>query len=423
MSREGGNIWYPYTQMKTSGAPIRIVRGEGAYLYDDAGNQYIDAISSWWTNIHGHAHPHIAERIAAQAKTLEHVIFSGFTHEPAERLADKLLEYIPYHSKVFYTDNGSTAVEVAVKMALQYWSNEGQQRNKLIALRDAYHGDTFGSMSISARGVFTQPYQPLLFEVEFLDTPDYSNRHHVISQLNQIIQLNHQQIAALIFEPLVLGSAGMLMYSSEILDEIISICKHNNILAIADEVMTGFGRTGKFLATDYCTHKPDIICLSKGITGGFLPFAATTCTGEIFDAFYSDDKHKMLFHGHSYSGNPLGCAAGVAGLELFEMEKTMERVAHISDKHSRFASSIRNHPGILEVRQQGTILAMEIQTNASTSYMNPIRDRAYSYFINRKILLRPLGNVIYVLPPYCIKDEDLDRIYIAIGDFVGAIEV
>lgn len=422
MNRESGNIWYPYTQMKTSRAPIRILRGEGAYLYDDVGNQFIDAVSSWWTNIHGHAHPHIAERIAMQAKTLEHVIFSGFTHKPAEQLAEKLLERITYHSKVFYTDNGSTALEVAVKMALQYWSNREEQRNKIVAFRDAYHGDTFGSMSVSARGVFTQPYQRLLFEVEFLDTPDYENGQRIISQLQQIIQSSHQQIAAFIFEPLVLGSAGMLMYRPEILNELISICNQNNILTIADEVMTGFGRTGKFLATDYCIHKPDIICLSKGITGGFLPFAATTCTGEIFDVFYSDDKHKMLFHGHSYSGNPLGCAAGVAGLELFEKEKTMDRVAHISERHSRFAASIKNHPGIIEVRQQGTILALEMKTDASTGYMNPVRDRAYSFFIDRKILLRPLGNVIYILPPYCISDEDLERVYLAIKDFVDSLK-
>ena len=415
-------VWHPYTQMQDAEI-ISIARGEATYLHDEKGEQYIDAVSSWWTNIHGHAHPHIANAIAEQAKKLEHVIFAGFTHEPGEKLAEKLLQRIPYHSKIFYSDNGSTAVEVAIKMALQYWKNKGEERKKIICFRDAYHGDTFGSMSVSARGIFTNPFQNLLFDVEFIDTPNNKNENKVINQLNQLIT-NHQSpttIAAFIFEPLVLGSAGMLMYSEKVLDELIAICKQNNILTIADEVMTGFGRTGKFLATDYCKNKPDIICLSKGITGGFLPFAATTCTQEIYNAFLSNEKSKMFFHGHSYTGNPLGCAAGIASLEVFGTENTFEKISRIEFHHSKFAENLKGHAKVKEVRQRGTIVAVELKTDEASGYLNNVRDKAYRFFIDRKIILRPLGNVIYILPPYCISNEDLKKVYSAIENFLKEI--
>ncbi len=420
MSEQNKNspVWHPYTQMKDA-AIISIAKGKGTYLYDEDGKQYIDAVSSWWTNIHGHAHPHIANAISEQAKKLEHVIFAGFTHEPAEKLAEKLLLRIPFHSKVFYSDDGSTSVEVAIKMALQYWSNKGEERRNIIAFRDAYHGDTFGSMSVSARGVFTEPYQSLLFDVEFIDTPNSENEQEVINQLNsKILKFSNSEIAAFIFEPLVLGSAGMKMHSPEILDALISICRKNNVLTIADEVMTGFGRTGKFLATDYCNNKPDIICLSKGITGGFLSFAATTCTQVIYDAFLSDEKSKMFFHGHSYTANPLGCAAAIASLELFESEKTFEKIARIEFHHAKFAENLKGHPKVKEVRHCGTIVALELNTDEKSGYLNTVRDKAYNFFIERKIILRPLGNVIYILPPYCISEDDLKKVYLSICDFL-----
>lgn len=413
-------VWHPYTQMKDAEI-VSIIRGEGSYLFDDNGEQYIDAISSWWTNIHGHTHPYIAEKIADQAKKLEHVIFAGFTHEPAEELATELLKRVPFHSKVFYSDNGSTAVEVAIKMALQYWSNKGQERRRIIAFKDAYHGDTFGSMSVSARGVFTKPYQTLLFDVEFIDTPNFENEQDVIEQLNRHIVTSshcHLDIAAFIFEPLVLGSAGMKMYPAKTLDKLISICEQNKILTIADEVMTGFGRTGKFLATDYCSNKPDIICLSKGITGGFLPFAATTSTQEIYDTFLSDEKSKMFLHGHSYTANPLGCAAAIASLNLFETENTFERIQRIEFHHSKFAKNLMEHAKVKEVRHKGTIVAIELNTDEKSGYLNAIRDRAYQFFMKRNIILRPLGNVIYILPPYCISDDDLKKVYLSICDFL-----
>jgi len=411
-------VWHPYTQMKNAEI-IPIVRGEGTYLYDENGEQYIDAVASWWTNLHGHAHPVIANAIAEQAKKLEHVIFAGFTHEPAEQLAEQLLKRIPYHNKIFYSDNGSTAVEVAIKMALQYWSNQGEVRKKIICFRDAYHGDTFGSMSVSARGVFTQPFQNLLFDVVFIDTPNNENEIEVVEQLNsEIRKFRNSEIAAFIFEPLILGSAGMLMYSESALEKLISICKQNNILTIADEVMTGFGRTGKFLATDYCENKPDIVCLSKGITGGFLPFAATTCTQKIYDVFLSDEKSKLFFHGHSYTANPLGCAAAVASIDLFETENTFENISRIEFHHSKFAENLKGNARVKEIRMRGTVVAIELKTDESSGYLNNIRDKAYRFFIQQKIILRPLGNVIYILPPYCISDADLKKVYTAICDFL-----
>ncbi len=415
-------IWHPYTQMQTDGTPVKMVRGEGAHLFDEQGEQYIDAVASWWTNIHGHSHPAIATAIAAQAKQLEQVIFAGFTHPAAIELAEQLLRRIPFHHKVFYSDNGSTAVEAAIKMALQFWWNLGQEKRKIIAFRDAYHGDTFGAMSVSARGVFTAPYSPLLFDVVFIDTPVKGSEAAALMQLKSVLsEETKNEIAAFIFEPLVLGSAGMLMYEPEVLNEMIAIGKAHQVLTIADEVMTGFGRTGKFLATDYCAHKPDIICLSKGITGGFMPFAATTCTQAIYDAFLSNDRAKMLFHGHSYTGNPLGCAAGIAGLRLFEEENTLGNVARIEKQHAVFAEQLSGHRNIKEVRQRGTILAIELKPKGEGGYLSSVRNTAYHFFMDRKIILRPLGNVLYVLPPYCITTHDLELVHTAIRDFVESV--
>ena len=416
-------IWHPYTQMKDALPFVSMARGEGSYLFDEDGNQYLDAVSSWWTNIHGHAHPHIAKAIFEQAQKLEQVIFAGFTHELAVKLAEMLLQRIPFHQKIFYSDNGSTAVEVAIKMALQFWWNQGQERKKIIALRDAYHGDTFGAMSVSARGVFTAPFSNLLFDVEFIEVPTPGNEQHAIDELNAIIaRYGKSDIAAFIFEPLVLGSGGMIMYSASVLDEMIGICKANNVITIADEVMTGFGRTGKFMATDHCQNKPDIICLSKGITGGFLPFAATTCRQQIYEAFLANDKAKMFFHGHSYTANPLGCAAGVASLELFEKEETLEKITAIGNSHTAFIREVAGRPFIKDIRSQGTILAIELKTADEGGYLSDIRDRAYRFFMDKKIILRPLGNIIYVLPPYCTSPSDMRKVYDAILAFLEELK-
>jgi adenosylmethionine-8-amino-7-oxononanoate aminotransferase len=415
-------LWHPYTQEKTADSNIVMVRGQGPYLYDEAGNKYIDACSSWWTNIHGHAHPYIAERIGEQARQMEQVIFAGFSHPAAIELAEKLLHVFPDgYAKVFYSDNGSTAVEVAIKMSLQYWRNRGGDRSKFICFRDAYHGDTFGSMSVSARGVFTGPYTRLLFDVVFIDTPDFSNEELVIEQFLTAIKKHGPEIAAFIFEPLVLGSSGMKMYNAALLDRLLAICAENHIISIADEVMTGFGRTGRMFAIQHLSHIPDIICLSKGITGGFMPFAATITKQFIYDAFYADEKYKMLFHGHSYTGNPLGCAAALASLELFDREKTLDKIASIVSAHKEFANKIKTNKAIKDVRQCGTILALEYRTEGAEGYLNDIRDKMYSFFLSRQIMLRPLGNVLYILPPYCISESDLTEIYQAIEDFTAGI--
>ena len=422
LDKDKAYLWHPYTQEKTAADNVVMVRGEGAYLYDEAGKRYIDACASWWTNIHGHGHPYIAERIGEQAKQLEQVIFAGFSHPTAIELAEKLLNVLPDgFAKVFYSDNGSTAVEVAIKMSLQYWRNRGEERSKVICFRDAYHGDTFGSMSVSARGVFTEPYSRLLFDVVFIDTPDFSNEELIVKQFREVISKHGSEIAAFIFEPLVLGSSGMKMYSPLLLDRLLAVCAENNIVTIADEVMTGFGRTGRMFAIEHLSHIPDIICLSKGITGGFMPFAGTITKQFIYDAFYADEKYKMLFHGHSYTGNPLGCAAALASLEVFGQEKTLDKIDAVVASHKVFADKIKTYKVIKDVRQCGTILAMEFRTEGPDGYLSNIRDRMYGFFMSKRIMLRPLGNVLYILPPYCISDSDLTEIYRAIEDFAASI--
>lgn len=414
-------IWHPYTQEKTAGESIVITKGEGAYLYDENGTKYLDAIASWWTNIHGHAHPYIAQKIATQANQLEQVIFASFSHPSAILLAEKLLQFLPDFQKIFYSDNGSTAVEAAIKMTLQYWGNLKIPKQKIICFKDAYHGDTFGAMSVSSRGVFTAPFQQHLFEVLFIDTPNFDNEEQILSQFESVVQQYKYDIAAFIFEPLVLGSAGMLMYSPDLLDKLLFICQKNNILTIADEVMTGFGRTGKMFAIDYLQAKPDFITLSKGITGGFLPFAATVVTDKIYNAFLHDERSKMLFHGHSYTGNPLGCAAAIASLDVFEMEDTMQKINLISMHHRNFVQKNKLHRAIERIESCGTILAIAIKTNETTGYLNTNRERIIDYFNAKKIIIRPLGNVLYLLPPYCISVEDLNYIYLTIEEFLATI--
>ena len=406
--RDQAVIWHPYTQMQTAPAPIAIVRGEGAYLIDENGKQYLDAISSWWVNIHGHSHPYIAQRVGEQMLQLEHAIFAGFTHPAAVELAERLLQIIPDNqAKVFYSDNGSTAVEVAIKMCLQYWSNVGTPRTKVLAFNNAYHGDTFGAMSVSARSAFTQPFEKLLFDVEFMDLPNSDNILNLKSQISNL----KSELSAFIYEPLIQGAGGMLMYEAEYLDELVAHCRNENILVIADEVMTGFGRTGKLFASEYLVNKPDIMCFSKGITGGTMAFGVTTCAQIIFDAFLSDDKHKTLFHGHSYTANPVACAASLASMDLLLQSKTMQNITSISAQHAAFAKKINSHPKLKDVRQTGTILAMEWLTETGTSYFNSLGKNLYDYFLNQGIIMRPLGNIIYILPPYCITEQQLDYIY------------
>lgn len=414
-------IWHPYTQMKTAKDAIGIVRGEGTYLYDENGKKYIDAVSSWWTNIHGHAHPYIAERVSAQLRKLEHVIFAGFTHEPAIELGEKLLSHLPANQKkIFFSDNGSTAIEVALKMALQYWYNTGKPKTKIFALENAYHGDTFGAMSVSGRGAFTNPFNSLLFEVIFVPVPVTDRKEEAMRIIKTQISKHQSDAAAFIFEPLLQGTAGMVMYEPDELNEIVKLCRENNILTIADEVLTGFGRTGQWFATDYISEKADIMCFSKGITGGTLPLGVTTSSQKIYDAFLSDDKLKTLFHGHSYTANPVVCSAAVASMELMEREETQQNIQRIAEQHRQFAASIKPDSKVKEVRTLGTILAIEIGEESS-SYFSSLRDRLYNFFITNGILIRPLGNIVYLMPPYCISSEDLDYIYSKIKEALKSV--
>jgi len=414
-------VWHPFTHLKYAETPINIVRSEGSYYFDENGKKYIDAIASWWVNLHGHSHPYIAQKVSAQLKTNAHSIFSGFTHPGAIELSERLLGHLPRNfSKVFFSDDGSTSVEVALKMALQYWSNKNEARTKIITFEDSYHGDTFGSMSVGARNVFNKAFSPLLFDVLRLPLPDKDNFGSVKKTLEDFLQKG--EVAAFIFEPLVLGAAGMKMFEAAHLDELIGICRENKVICIADEVMTGFGRTGKFFATDYVNSKPDIICLSKGLTGGVMTLGVTACAQFIYDAYVTDDKNKTFFHGHSYTANPTACAAALASMDLMEKGETAAHIKRITDSHTAFKTKLAGSKNILAVRSLGTILAIEIRTKEESGYMNSLADKISLLFIEKGILLRPLGNVLYVLPPYCISDADLSYIYTHIQEFLNELK-
>ncbi|MCX6351720.1 MAG: adenosylmethionine--8-amino-7-oxononanoate transaminase [Bacteroidetes bacterium] len=415
-------IWHPFTQMKTANPPIHIDRAEGSILFAKDGKEYIDAISSWWVNIHGHANPFIAKAIAEQALKLEQVIFAGFTHAPAIDLANNLLKILPDSiTKIFYSDNGSTAVEVAIKMALQYWHNQGvHHKTKLIAFENGYHGDTFGAMSVGAKSTFNAAFEKHLFQVEYIPTPHENNFEAVKEQLK--ILLKNEDVAAFIFEPLVQGASGMLMHNPEHLDALIQLTKQHNVLCIADEVMTGFGRTGKNFATDYLQNKPDIICLSKGITGGFMPLGVTASSQKIYDAFYADAKEKTFYHGHSYTANPLACAAANASLQLLLSDDCQSQIKNIISQHTAFAASQQHESFIKEIRQTGTILAIELNTAEGSSYFNTIRHEVYDFCIENGVLLRPLGNAVYIMPPYCVTSAELNKIYQVIKSLINTFK-
>jgi adenosylmethionine-8-amino-7-oxononanoate aminotransferase len=418
--RDAKIIWHPFTQHQIEPICIPIVSGKGSELIDENGKVYLDAISSWWVNIHGHAHPYLAEKIYEQALQLEQVIFAGFTHAPAIQLAERLLGHLPPNfEKVFFSDNGSTAIEVAVKMALQYFHNLGQtSKRKILALEGAYHGDTFGAMSLGAPSLFNAPFQDMLFEVEFLPNPCDSET--CVAELKNKMQ-KAEDYAAFIFEPLIQGAGGMNIYDAATLNDLIQIAQQNNVLCIADEIMTGFGRTGRWFAMDYLSTKPDIACFSKGLTGGMMALGATCCSEKLFDAFLSNDRKKTLFHSHSFTANPLACAAANASMDLMEDENTWRNIERIQLYHQLWMEKLSSISVIKNARQLGTIIAFEIETGETNSYTHSIRDIAYQFFIEKGILMRPLGNTLYILAPYCIKNQELDLIYQTIEDFTKTI--
>jgi len=400
-------IWHPYTQHKNILPPIPVVKGKGTLLYDDKGRTYIDAISSWWVNIHGHGHPYIAEKLYKQAGLLEHVIFTGFTHEPAVELAERLLPLLPGDfSKIFYSDNGSTAVEVAIKMAIQYWGNKGEQRNRILAFRHSYHGDTFGAMSVSERSVFTDPFSDYLFEVVFIDTPTRNNIYELLS----LVRREGSSISCFIYEPLLQAAGGMRIYEAQLLDELLAELSGQGILCIADEVLTGFGRTGRLFAGEYLRHKADILCMSKGLTGGTMALGVTAATERLFEAFLSDDRRKTLFHGHSFTANPIACAASLASLDLLLEEDNLQRIRHIGLRHEAFLEKLAAYPVVRNARSIGTILAFELSTGED-GYINAVGPAITKEALAQGIYLRPLGNTVYFMPPYCITEKEMDQVY------------
>lgn len=402
--------WHPYTQHKTAPDFPAIVKGEGALLWDENGKEYIDAIASWWVNPYGHSNRVIADAIYEQLTTLEHVLFGGFTHDKAVLLAEKLMTILPKNQKkLFYSDNGSTAVEVALKCALQYNYNKGIKKTKIIAFEDAFHGDTFGAMASSGITFFTEAFKGSLLEVIRIPVPTNGNEQRSFQALQDLVATN--EYAAFIFEPLCQGAAGMVMYEATALDKMIAICNQNNVFTIADEVMTGFGKTGKIFAADYLVNKPDMMCLSKALTGGTIPMAITTFTQEIFDGFYDDDTNKALFHGHTFTANPTGCAAALASINLLQTSAMQDNIDRINQLHLAFESKIKSHPKVKTTRVLGVIFALEIKTESKESYYGTMRNKLYNYFIENDVILRPVGNIVYILPPYVITDTQLEKVY------------
>lgn len=408
--RDQKHLWHPYTQHKTAKPSVAIVRGEGALLWDENGKEYTDAIASWWVNPYGHSNASIADAIYKQLTTLEHVLFGGFTHEPAILLSEKLIEILPKNQqKLFFSDNGSTSVEVALKVALQYFFNKDEKRTTIIAFENAFHGDTFAAMAASGISFFTAAFQGMLIDVVRIPVPVPGQEERSFNALEEAIKNNN--CAGFIFEPLVQGAAGMVMYKPDSLDRLIEICRKNKVLTIADEVMTGFGKTGKTFACDYLTEKPDMMCLSKALTGGTIPMAITTFTQDIFDAFYGNDITKALFHGHTFTANPTGCAAALASLSLLQTQAMQDNIARVNKSHLQFQKHIQTHPKVASTRVLGVIFALEIKTENSESYYGTLRNKLYDYFIENGIILRPVGNIVYILPPYIIKDTELQKIY------------
>ena len=410
-------IWHPYTQHKTAALPVVIKSGNGALLYDIEGKEYIDAIASWWVNPFGHSNKFIADAIYKQLTTLEHVLFGGFTHEPAIQVSEQLLAMMPSNQqKVFFSDNGSTAVEVAIKVAFQYFFNQNLKKTTLIAFEDAFHGDTFAAMAASGISFYTQAFAEMFLDVVRIPVPVKGKEQESYDSLQKVI--DSYEVSAFIFEPLVLGAAGMVMYDPETLDKLLDICKKNNVLTIADEVMTGFGKTGKTFACDYLQNQPDMMCVSKALTGGTIPMAITTFTQEVFDAFYSDDINKALFHGHTFTANPTGCAAALASFELLQTEDIQNNIQHINKRHLEFQEKIKGHSKVLTTRVLGVIFALEIQSDQNEQYYGSMRNKLYNFFIESGVVLRPVGNIVYILPPYIINDNQLDKIYKTIEEAI-----
>lgn len=415
---DAAHVWHPYTQHLRAPLPMHVRRAEGSWLFDASGRPVLDAISSWWVTTHGHCHPEIVRAVAEQAATLDQVIFAGFTHEPAAALAAELVSRLPRGlSRIFFSDNGSTAVEVAIKMSLQAFANRGTPRRLVAALEHAYHGDTFGAMAAGARGVFTQAYDPLLFEVARLPDPSEGD---TVAALEALLDARGSELAAVIVEPLLMGAGGMRVWDEAVLRAIRDRTWRTGVHLIADEVLTGFGRTGPLFACERADITPDLLCMSKGLTGGVLPLGATASTEAIYDAFLSEDRAKTFFHGHSFTANPIACAAALASLELFDDDSADDRI-RIEVAHARHLDTLRGATGVRAVRHIGTVAAVEL--DAAPGYLSGIGRDLSAFSLANGVLLRPLGNVAYCLPPYCTTGDELARVYHVIQRFLDGERV
>jgi adenosylmethionine-8-amino-7-oxononanoate aminotransferase len=421
------HLWHPFTREGEDPPPLQVRRGHGVFLETHDGRKILDAISSWWVNLHGHSHPAIAAAIGEQAARLEHVLFAGFSHEPAEELAARLGKIVPPPLRhIFFSDDGSTAVEVALKMAVQYWSNCGRpEKRRIVALEHAYHGDTSGAMSVSDDSPFTSAFSPL--RIPMLRTHSACCAHcpvgltraackiECLNRLETLLAERGQEIAAVIVEPLLQGAGGMIVHPEEFLSGVRRLTAAYDVLLIADEVLTGFGRTGKMFACERAQIVPDFMCVAKGLTGGSLSLAATLTTDRVHDAFTGSDPARAFFHGHSYTANPIACAAGNATLQIFDTEPVFQRIAAIESVHRARLPAFSSHPGVADVRHIGTVAAIELNV-PEAGYLSSLRPKLYEFYLNRGILLRPLGNVIYILPPYVITPEQVHVVYDTIRD-------
>lgn len=416
-------IWHPFTQHAIMPEMLKINSASGAYLQAEDGRKILDAISSWWVVTHGHCHPKIIEAIKTQASKLDQVIFAGHTHDPAQELAQRLVDITPKGLEyVFFSDSGSTAVEVALKMALSFWkhSRDGSstERNKIVVMESSYHGDTIGTMSVGERGVFNRPYNPLMFDVCKVPFVEAENEQATFSALET--HCAKGDVAAFIVEPLILGAGGMRVYSANALRKMFEICKSHDVLFIADEVMTGWGRTGKIFACEHAGITPDIACYSKGITGGSLPLAVTMCHSKIYDAHYSTDRSKTFFHSSSYTANPIACAAAVANLKIWEDEPVLKRITQLGTMQKKGLAGFSSDDRFTNIRQLGTIGALDIVTK-DEGYLANIGPKLYEFFQKKNILLRPLGNTLYVMPPYCVNDDEMSSVFEAITEAADAL--
>ena len=432
MSASNLHLWHPFTQEGVDPPPLCIRGGKGVFLETQDGRQILDAISSWWVNLHGHSHPAIAEAVADQAGRLEHVLFAGFSHEPAEELAARLGKVVPSPLRhVFFSDDGSTAVEVALKLALQYWKNSGRPgKRRIVALENAYHGDTVGAMSVSDDSPFTSAFDS--FRIPVLRTHSASCAHcpvgltratcqiECLNKLERLLSEQGEEIAAVIVEPLLQGAGGMIVHPEEFLAGVRRLTAAHDVLLIADEVLTGFGRTGRMFACERAGVVPDLMCVAKGLTGGFLPLAATFATDRVHDAFMSGDRSRAFFHGHSYTANPIACAAANASLQIFESEPVFDRISEIEKVHAARLPAFAAHPGVANVRHIGTVAAIELKV-PDAGYLSSLRPRLYEFFLGRGVLLRPLGNVVYILPPYVITPDQLNFVYDVIQESLALV--